>query len=70
MFYVYENWTHDRGRIHKGECSHCNHGQGKHGTSSERNGRWLPPFDTREEALAKAMALGRADMRPCAVCNP
>ena len=26
-FYVYENWTHDRARVHKGECPYCNHGR-------------------------------------------
>jgi hypothetical protein len=27
-FYVYENWTHDRARLHRGECGYCNDGSG------------------------------------------
>jgi hypothetical protein len=26
-YYVYENWTHDRARIHKGDCGYCNDGR-------------------------------------------
>lgn len=26
-FYIYENWTHDRVRLHRGNCSYCNEGK-------------------------------------------
>ncbi len=70
MFYVYENWTRDRGRIHRAECSYCNNGKGFQTSDSGRSGRWLPPFQTREDAFKAAEGLGRKDMKPCAVCNP
>lgn len=69
-YYVYENWTRDRGRIHKAECGYCNYGQGIHARDSGKNGRWLPPFEQREEAIKAAAALGHSDMRPCSACNP
>ncbi len=31
-FYVYENWTHNRARIHRGTCGYCNNGQGTQAT--------------------------------------
>lgn len=69
-FYVYENWTHDRARVHRAECSFCNHGDGTHGGGSDRNGRWLPPFETSAQAFAQAAKLRRADHRGCGHCAP
>jgi hypothetical protein len=69
-YFIYENWTHDRGRIHKAECSMCNDGRGTQAGDSGRNGRWHGPFDDRAFAFKKATSLNRADMRPCALCNP
>jgi hypothetical protein len=36
--FVYENWTHDRVRIHKADCGYCNDGRGTHAGSSVRDG--------------------------------
>ncbi len=69
-FYIYENWTRDRGRIHLGSCSYCNHGKGMHDEDSGANGRWHGPYDDREQTFRIAAALKRADMRPCGTCNP
>lgn len=66
-FYVYENWLHDRVIVHRGDCSHCNHGNGSHGASSERYGRWHRDFPTRAEALGFALAKSR-DARSCEFC--
>jgi hypothetical protein len=58
-FYVYENWTHDRTRIHRGDCTFCNEGQGRGTEDSGRNGRWHGPF-SREQAFELAKALKRS----------
>ena len=68
-YYVYENWTRDRGRIHSGECGHCNHGQGNQPQDSGRNGKWHGPFE-RDAAFVYARGLNKSDMKPCSVCNP
>jgi F-type H+-transporting ATPase subunit beta len=68
-YYVYENWTHKRARIHKGDCSHCNRGRGTHAGSSERNGRWHGPYN-RAEAFRLAQRLRQDDTAPCSVCAP
>jgi hypothetical protein len=69
-FYVYENWTHDRARVHRADCSYCQQGRGTHGETSDRNGKWHPPFATSEEAFRKAASLRRADTKGCLHCKP
>ena len=69
-FYVYENWTHDRARVHRAECPFCNHGRGIHGTNSERNGKWHPPFTDRDAAYRFAHGTPRSDIAGCANCTP
>ena len=69
-FYVYENWTHDRARIHRGKCGYCNDGQGTQNSSSNRNGQWLGPYPDRETAVRVARAKNRSDTRECGACNP
>jgi hypothetical protein len=62
-YYVYENWTTDRARIHKGECGcYCNNGRGTHAGSSVRNGKWHGPRE-RDEAFRLAARLRRADTK-------
>lgn len=68
-YYVYENWTHDRARIHKSNCGFCNDGAAKQSARSDRNGQWHGPFE-REEAFAKASTLGCENVRPCPICDP
>jgi hypothetical protein len=69
-YYVYENWTRDRGRVHKAECSDCNNGHGKSVVDSGKNGKWHGPFDARDLAFTAAKKLGRTDMRACGKCGP
>jgi hypothetical protein len=69
-YYVYENWTRDRGRIHRAECSHCNNGIGMHASDSGQNGKWHGPYSDIKSANEAAQRLRRADMKPCGVCKP
>jgi HTH-type transcriptional regulator / antitoxin HigA len=69
-YWVYQNWTHDRARVHRAVCSFCNHGQGIHGKSSDRNGEWRGPFTDRDAAFAAMSRLHRADSRACTTCAP
>ena len=69
-FYIYENWTHDRVRIHRASCGYCNNGDGTQASTSPKNGRWLGPFDNRALVFAKAKSLKRMDTKPCGTCNP
>ena len=68
-FWVYENWVAagHQGKVHRGECGFCNHGAGVHGGGQTRNGRWLGPFRTPEEAKAAAERAG-AEVRACSRC--
>lgn len=67
-FWVYENWVHDRARVHRAACSFCNNGDGTHDTTSTANGHWLP-FDSYELAAASD-AMRRGDASPCRTCWP
>ena len=67
-FWVYENWVHDRARVHRSSCVWCNNGDGFHDTTSTSNGQWLP-FDSYLLAAASA-AMNRSDARPCPNCKP
>lgn len=69
-YWVYQNWTHDRARVHRGVCSFCNRGRGVHGKTSDRNGEWTGPFADRAAAFAAMNRLQRADSRACATCAP
>ena len=69
-FYVYENWTIDRARVHKGSCSYCNDGKGVQVADSGRNGKWRGPFVERKTAFDILAKLGRADAGACGKCKP
>ncbi len=69
-YFVYENWTHDRTRVHAASCGFCNDGHGMHAEDSGANGRWLGPFPSCATALAAARALNRADIGICNKCAP
>lgn len=69
-YYVYQNWTRKRGRIHNAECSHCNHGKGSQSSDSGKNGKWHGPYDDRALAFKKAGSFGYPDMRACEICGP
>lgn len=69
-YYVYENWTHDRARVHLAECSMCNYGKGIHQSDSGRNGKWHGPYVDRDSAFKHATSLRRADTGPCGFCSP
>lgn len=68
-FWAYENWVAagHRATIHRGECGFCNHGAGVHGGGQTRNGRWLGPFTSPDQARADAERAG-AEVRDCSRC--
>ena len=69
-WWIYENWTHERARLHTGDCSFCRDGQGTQASRSNRNGRWLGPFTERAAAVARLERLRRADTALCGTCRP
>jgi len=68
-FWVYENWTHKYAKAHHSACSYCNGGAGLHADSSNRNGHWLGPFSSKEQALTAARATGQPKTGFCAICD-
>jgi F-type H+-transporting ATPase subunit beta len=68
-YYVYENWTVKKARIHLASCSYCNDGRGIHLGAGDRNGQWYGPFHTFQEAHEAANETGQPVSR-CKVCRP
>ena len=71
-YHVYENWTvrPKKARIHFSNCRYCNDGKGTNKPKKEgRNGRWLGPFDTFQEAQEAALRTGNKPSE-CKHCKP
>jgi hypothetical protein len=66
-YWVYRNWIHQRARVHKATCSHCNDGIGSHSTTSVLTGEWRP-FSTEADAKAFLDATKYHDASLCSVC--
>lgn len=69
-YWVYENTTRKKARIHRAECSYCQNGRGIHDTEDSRHSRWHGPFTTIGEAGLTATATGQKDQRACTACLP
>lgn len=76
-YWVYENWTHARVRVHRAECSHCRNGRGTQPQDGGRNGAWHGPFNNPSAAWAEGLAAtlrrrrpSQWDVRACATCAP
>jgi hypothetical protein len=67
-FFVYENFVWKKAVVHDGTCSHCNYGSGRTLEKSPRNGRWLGPFATKEDAWLAVRITGQPEQRNCGVC--
>ena len=74
-FYVYENTSTNRARVHKADCGFCNHGEGSRRRRKPKspgggNVRWHGPCDTRESAFSTMKRLGKKDIGACSACKP
>ncbi len=70
MYWVYDNRVHRYAKVHRAECTFCDHGRGLHRKGSTPvAGEWLGPFTTTAEALRVAASTGR-EVGTCSVCCP
>ncbi|MEL6259122.1 MAG: F0F1 ATP synthase subunit beta, partial [Pseudomonadota bacterium] len=69
-FWIYENFSSKRARIHTGTCRYCNDGKGVGGDPTNDDDKWHGPFADFASADAAAAALNQKDTRPCGVCKP
>jgi len=69
-YWVYENRTVRRARLHRAACGFCNNGAGFRAPDSGTNGCWHGPFRDKDTALAALERTGQADRGPCAACAP
>jgi len=66
-WYVYEDFVTPAAVVHRGECPHCNHGQGHGRGRNEHENTWHGPFNS--EVTARAIEIrSRSRMRDCRVC--
>lgn len=66
-FWIYQNWIHQRARLHRATCSHCKNGKGTQGSSNSVTGEWKP-FAREEDAKAFLAASKFDDAKLCSVC--
>ncbi len=66
-YWVYEDDSTIRARLHKATCSRCNYGQGMNGSRLPDN-RWHGPFGTVGEAIDCALSTGHLDAKGCWFC--
>ncbi len=67
-WWVYENWIQHKAVVHRANCSFCQGGKGMHKGSTTKNGQWLGPQGTRDEAMSVARETRQPDVRPCRKC--
>jgi len=66
-YWVYRNWIHQRARLHRATCSHCNNGIGTQNSTNSVTGEWKP-FPTEEVARAFLASTKYEDAKLCSVC--
>lgn len=66
-WYVYEDFVTPAAVVHRGECPHCNHGQGHGRGRNEDESTWHGPFNSPAGAQS-AKIKSRSRMRNCRVC--
>ena len=71
-FYFYENWQANgkQAKIHKGECAHCNYGEGQRKEKTNNNGKWHGQFNSFEDAMNNAQLLNNYVITCCGICKP
>ncbi len=68
-YYVLEDLYTSWARVHLGECSSCNYGQGTSEGASTTT-QWHGPYEERSQAFEKMESLEKDDARGCQLCNP
>ena len=66
-YWVDEDDSTNRARLHKATCSRCNDGQGMKRSRLPDN-RWHGPFGTVREAIDCALSTGHLDAKGCWFC--
>lgn len=69
-YYIYENWTHNKARLHKSGCGYCNDGNGTQPADSGRNGKWHGPFEDLNIARRALIGTNKNDTADCGNCKP
>lgn len=66
-FYVYLNAPNNKALLHRADCQHCNHGEGRTTIKSSYNGEWIGPFD-QSTVRVRARQSGKHRIQWCAFC--
>ncbi len=66
-YYLYDNDSDRKVRVHIGSCKYCKEGKGIKSIPQSASG-WHGPFDTLTAAKEVAQSLQRKDTRTCATC--
>ena len=67
-YWIYESYPHNKAVVHKGDCLYCGNGTNRQGTSAKRDGFWLGPYRTYDEARSMAVNTKRKRQISCSHC--
>lgn len=67
-YWIYENWTRSRARLHTAACGSCQNGTGTQPADSGKNGHWRGPYTDRVQAQRILETLPVRDRQVCAQC--
>lgn len=66
MYWTYENWVHNYAKVHRADCTFCRNGEGTHGATESRAGKWIGP--SVEFANASEASVFKTEA--CSFCSP
>jgi len=70
-YFVFEKWNPKKfTRIHRDECSSCFFGRGTQRLTKRISCKWNGPYNTPEEAEAKARSIPDSKVLFCKLCFP
>jgi hypothetical protein len=69
-YHVFEAPPQNRATVHKSECPHCRSGLGQEKRKGKKVTDWYGPYQTREEAFARADRTGMGRVVGCGHCKP
>jgi len=70
-YFVFEKWSPKKfTRIHKDECPNCFYGRGTQKRWRRKSCKWNGPYETLEQAAAKARSIPESTVLYCKACLP
>lgn len=64
-YWIYEDFVVHTATVHRGECSYCNHGQGRGHGRDPHGSHWIPCGSVSENVIRSALTRDNSLLRKC-----